>query len=81
MPLRLACPLARTTRTRNDTETDFPIESMSPISDIGSLEIQMGWRRWTADGGRVYTHNIKETHAILYEINNIVVFAVIINEF
>ena len=25
-PLRLARPLARTTRTRNETETDFPIE-------------------------------------------------------
>ena len=25
-PLRLARPLARTTRTRNATETDFPIE-------------------------------------------------------
>ena len=24
-PLRLARPLARTTRTRNETETDFPI--------------------------------------------------------
>ena len=25
-PLRLARPLARTTRTQNETETDFPIE-------------------------------------------------------
>ena len=33
-PLRLARPLARTTRTRNETETDFPIELIPSISDI-----------------------------------------------
>ena len=37
-PLRLARPLARTTRTRNETETDFPIGDpggfFPPISDI-----------------------------------------------
>ena len=32
-PLRLARPLARTTRTRNETETDFPIELIPSISD------------------------------------------------
>ena len=33
-PLRLARPLARTTRTRNKTETDFPIELIPSISDM-----------------------------------------------
>ena len=33
-PLRLARPLARTTRTRNETETDFPIELIPSISDF-----------------------------------------------
>ena len=39
-PLRLARPLARTTRTRNETETDFPIELIPSISDH-SLKSQM----------------------------------------
>ena len=33
-PLRLARPLARTTRTRNETETDFPIELIPSISHV-----------------------------------------------
>ena len=36
-PLRLARPLARTTRTRNETETDFPIELIPSISDVPGL--------------------------------------------
>ena len=32
-PLRLARPLARTTRTRNEPETDFPIELIPSISE------------------------------------------------
>ena len=31
-PLRLARPLARTTSTQNETETDFPIELITSIS-------------------------------------------------
>ena len=33
-PLRLARPRARTTRTRNETETDFPIELIPSISEV-----------------------------------------------
>ena len=43
-PLRLARPLARTTRTRNETETDFPIELIPSISDSGNT-----WHREESD--------------------------------
>ena len=41
-PLRLARPLARTTRTRNETETDFPIELIPSISDSHLLPFRFG---------------------------------------
>ena len=37
-PLRLARPLAHTTRTRNETETDFPIELIPSISDSNTKD-------------------------------------------
>ena len=45
-PLRLARPLARTTRTRNKTETDFPIGINyviipPPISDQSATAIDL----------------------------------------
>ena len=43
-PLRLARPLARTTRTRNETETDFPIELIPSISDLGLATAYRGLR-------------------------------------
>ena len=42
-PLRLARPLARTTRTRNETETDFPIELIPSISDFTYQIHHLGW--------------------------------------
>ena len=50
-PLRLARPLARTTRTRNETETDFPIELIPSISDTVLSQMANRFSRiFDADG-------------------------------
>ena len=58
-PLRLARPLARTTRTRNETETDFPIELIPSISDQGGSGRSGNYQGGSGRSGKyLYDHPV-----------------------